>query len=247
MIPKIIHYCWFGGNPYPEKVEKCIDSWKKMCPDFTLKRWDESNFDFDETIFTREAAAHEKWAFVSDYARLKALYNEGGFYLDTDIEIVKRFDDKILLSDHTILSLDGRGFISVVTATPPGRKMFRDLMHIYRQMTFIKPDGTLNLEVNNTYTQNYLRPLGYCQKDEFQFVDGYIELWPNEYFNARNLVTGELMRTENTYSIHWHFTLWATRRMRIIRFLRYRIFLPIMGEKLYLKFVNAIKGDRASL
>ena len=92
-IPKIIHYCWFGGNPLPELAQKCIESWKKYCPDYEIKRWDETNFDLDCCDYVREAYQEKKWAFVSDYARFKILYEYGGVYFDTDVELIKPIDD----------------------------------------------------------------------------------------------------------------------------------------------------------
>lgn len=93
MIPKIIHYCWFGGNPLPELAVKCIESWKKYCPDYEIKRWDESNFDLKCCDYVKEAYQAKKWAFVSDYVRFKVLYDEGGLYFDTDVELIKPIDD----------------------------------------------------------------------------------------------------------------------------------------------------------
>ena len=93
MIPKKIHYCWFGGNPMPEKDKKCIESWKRYCPDYEIIRWDESNYDVSKNRYMKEAYEEKKWGFVPDYARLDIIYNEGGIYLDTDVELVKNLDD----------------------------------------------------------------------------------------------------------------------------------------------------------
>ncbi len=92
MIPKKIHYCWFGGKEKPEDVKRYIASWKKYCPDYEIKEWNESNFDIHENDYCREAYEAKKWAFLTDYVRLKALYEEGGFYMDTDVEVVKSLD-----------------------------------------------------------------------------------------------------------------------------------------------------------
>jgi len=93
MIPKTIHYCWFGGNPKPELVLKCIESWKKFCPDYEIIEWNESNFDVNYIPYVRDAYAAKKWAFVSDYARLKIIFDRGGIYLDTDVELKRSFND----------------------------------------------------------------------------------------------------------------------------------------------------------
>lgn len=92
MIPKVIHYCWFGGNPLPYEVKKCIKSWEKMCPDYEIKQWNESNFDISDNTFARVAYENKAWAFVSDYARLKIVFDYGGIYLDTDVELLKSLD-----------------------------------------------------------------------------------------------------------------------------------------------------------
>ena len=97
VIPKIIHYCWFGGNPKSEKIQWYIDTWSKYCPDYRIIEWNENNFDVEENIYCKEAYAARKWAFVSDYVRIKVLYEYGGIYMDTDIEVVKNLDDLVTL------------------------------------------------------------------------------------------------------------------------------------------------------
>ena len=93
MIPKIIHYCWFGGNPLPEQVKKMISTWKKYCPDYEIKEWNESNFNLDTCIYAKEAYTTKKWAFITDYVRLKVIYDYGGIYMDTDVEVCKNLDE----------------------------------------------------------------------------------------------------------------------------------------------------------
>ena len=95
MIPKTIHYCWFGGNPLPEMAIKCIESWKKFLPDYEIKQWDESNFDVNMIPYAAEAYKAKKYAFVSDFARFWILYNYGGLYFDTDVEVIKPMDNII--------------------------------------------------------------------------------------------------------------------------------------------------------
>ena len=92
MIPKIIHYCWIGGTPLPEIAKKCIESWKKCCPDYEIREWNESNYDFTQNVYMKEAYEVKKWGFVPDYARLDIIYRYGGFYLDTDVELLKSLD-----------------------------------------------------------------------------------------------------------------------------------------------------------
>lgn len=103
-IPKIIHYCWFGGNILPDKVQKCIESWKRYCPDYKIICWNESNYDVNKIRYTKEAYKEKKWAFVSDYARLDIIYENGGIYLDTDVELICGMD--ILLQNDVFLAID---------------------------------------------------------------------------------------------------------------------------------------------
>ena len=95
MIPKIIHYCWFGRKPLPPLAVKCIESWKKYLPDYTIKEWNEDNFDINIVPYTREAYEVGKYAFVSDYARFYILYHHGGLYFDTDVEVIRPMDDLV--------------------------------------------------------------------------------------------------------------------------------------------------------
>ena len=109
MIPKIIHYCWFGSNPLSETAQECIASWRKYCPDYEIKEWNENNFDLNCCNFVKEAYEAKKWAFVRDVARLKIIYEEGEIYLDTDVQVVKSFDD--LLNNQCFLGEETSGCI----------------------------------------------------------------------------------------------------------------------------------------
>ena len=110
MIPKVIHYCWFGKGKYPKIVKQCISSWERYCPDYQLKLWNEENYDINQCDFLKEAYSSKNWAFVSDYARLDIIYHEGGIYLDTDVELVKSLDD--LLAYDCFLASDGSAGIN---------------------------------------------------------------------------------------------------------------------------------------
>ena len=113
MIPKIIHYCWFGGKKKPENVEQYILSWKNKCPDYEIREWNENNFDIKSNCFCKEAYEKKKWAFVSDYARLAILYKYGGIYMDTDVEVIKPFDN--LLTYQAFLCFESSKMVSIGT------------------------------------------------------------------------------------------------------------------------------------
>ena len=110
MIPKKIHYCWFGNNPLPESVQRCIESWKKYCPGYEIIEWNEGNYNINKIPFIEKAYKEKKYAFVSDYARLDIIYNEGGIYLDTDVELIKNIDP--LLEHSCFLALESCGAVA---------------------------------------------------------------------------------------------------------------------------------------
>ena len=179
-IPKVFHYCWFGGNELTESVKKCIQSWKKYCPDYQIIRWDESNYDYTKNKYMIEAYQQKKWGFVSDYARLDILYNYGGIYLDTDVEIIRSFDD--LLEYKAFM-----GFENNYVALGLGfgaRKHVEEIKEMrdeYENLSFILPDGSLNMRPVPRYTTEYLEARGLVANGTRQTING-IEIFPTEYF-----------------------------------------------------------------
>ena len=150
MIPKVIHYCWFGHNPLPPLALKCIASWKKFLPDYEIREWNEENFDIDSTTYTREAYASGKYAFVSDYVRLWALYNEGGVYLDTDVQTLKPFDP--LMEFDAFAGFEGSKHLPVgtcVLASRPGGQWVTEMLSLYDGLHFLNPDGTYGVVLMN--------------------------------------------------------------------------------------------------
>lgn len=119
MIPKVIHYCWFGGNPLPDSAKKCISSWRKYLPDYEIKEWNERNFDVKSIPYTREAYRLKKFAFVSDYARMWILYHYGGIYFDTDVEVIKPFNDIIQRGNFMGFEAQHNNLLGSSRATPP--------------------------------------------------------------------------------------------------------------------------------
>ena len=203
-IPKVIHYCWFGGNPLPRSAKKCIKSWKKYCPDYKIIRWDESNFDISENRYAAEAYQCKKWAFVSDYARLKIICDQGGIYLDTDVELLRPLDDL----------LDFQGFLgfqddNATVATglglgaEAGQPMIRAMLDDYRDIPFLKEDGTRDMTPCPVRNTDSLLPFGLRADGTRQEVCG-LQIFPQDYFCPMSFRTGELKKTKHTYSIH-HF------------------------------------------
>ena len=147
MIPKIIHYCWFGGNPLPKSAEKCIKSWKKYCPDYEIIEWNESNFDINSNQYVREAYENKKYAFVTDYVRLYAMYNYGGIYMDTDVEVLKPLD--CFLDNHAFSGFESSGYIPTgLMASEKEFPLFRELLKYYGNRAFVNPDGSFDTTTN---------------------------------------------------------------------------------------------------
>lgn len=201
-IPKIIHYCWFGGAPLSELTQKCIASWKKNCPDYVIKRWDETNFDINYNDYVREAYEAKKWAFVTDVVRLYALVTFGGIYMDTDVEMLKPIDEFLKYEAFSGFETDDRIPTGIIASTR-GQKLFEELLHDYDSEHFLKPDGSLNLITNVIRITDTCRRYGLIQNNSFQTVRGFT-LFPRDYFCPKDCATKELRITDNTYTIH-HF------------------------------------------
>lgn len=204
MIPKIIHYCWFGGNPMPDDVKKYIASWRKYCPDYEIKEWNESNFNLNENDYCREAYEAKKWAFVTDYVRLKALYEYGGIYMDTDVEVIKPLDP--LCTYDAVSGYESNSYIPTGTmASCPKNEWIGMLLQDYDNRHFIKSDGNFDFTTNVvTITNLTIKKYGLVLNGQKQIFGENMILLPFEYLCAKDVSTGELMITKNTYTIH-HF------------------------------------------
>lgn len=209
MIPKIIHYCWFGGNPLPELAVKCIESWKKNCPDYEIKQWDETNFDLHYNEYVWEAFQAKKWAFITDVVRLYALETYGGVYMDTDVEVLKSLDPFL---EHIAFSgfENDKNIPTGIMASVKGGKWVSDNLHYYDDKHFIKEDSTLDLTTNVTTITNYMLPLGLKQNNTFQDFPGLITFYPKDYFCPKSYEDGKIYLTPNTVTIHHFAGSWHT-------------------------------------
>lgn len=206
MIPKVIHYIWFGGNPLPPLAEQCIASWKRYMPDYEIKRWDEDNFDVHACDYTSEAYEHGKWAFVSDYARFQILYDEGGVYLDTDVELIKPLND--ILAEGPYMGFETDPAPDGQSSVAPGIGLLKTVIDSYQGDHFVKPGGIYDQTTIVVRTTNILRDMGMREEPGIQEVAG-VRLYPKEYFCPQNFITGETRFTENTHSIHHYDASWA--------------------------------------
>ena len=217
MIPKIIHYCGFGGKPLPKSAEKCIASWKKYLPDYEIKRWDESNFDVNAIPYTREAYAACKFAFVSDYARFWILYHYGGVYFDTDVEVIRPIDDIINRGGFLGVESNRNGIYTVNPglgfAATQGTAVIGEMVNLYSTFHFINTDGASDLKNIVEITTDYLSSKGLQNTDEIQDCCGFT-IYPKDYFCPIDYDTRELKITENTRTIHHYAESWVPRSTR---------------------------------
>lgn len=227
MIPKIIHYCWFGGKPLPPLAQNCIASWKKYCPDYEIIRWDETNFDFEKYPYAKEAFEAKKWAFITDIVRLYALVEYGGVYMDTDVEVIKPLDQ--LLSYHAFSGFESDVSIPTGTmAAEKGHPLFKELLNDYQDQHFLQPDGTYDLTTNVARITNTCLKYGLIRNNTLQTVNG-LTLLPKDYLCAKDPGTKKLTVTENTYTIHHFDGSWHTPKERYVfhKTSIYRQLLPV--------------------
>lgn len=207
MIPKVIHYCWFGNGELPELAQKCIHSWKKYCPDYEIVRWDESNVDLEVCEYAKEAYEQKEWAFVSDYIRLLVLYKYGGIYLDTDVEIIQSLDS--LLENKGFMGFEGKKYISsgLGCGFEKGNILVKKMLEDYTNAHFRKKDGSLDKIPCPHRNTDRLVNCGLKRNGKLQKIEGVVFL-PNEYLNPFDNDTGLLNKSEKTYSIHWYSGSW---------------------------------------
>lgn len=221
MIPKIIHYCWFGGKELPNLAKQCIASWRKYCPDYKIVEWNENNFDLDQCRYVKEAYKEKKWAFVSDYARFWILFNYGGVYIDTDVEIIKPIDDLVqrgaymgcepalvgMNSEESLKNLKYLVNPGIGIAAPAQHPFLKRILDIYATRSFYKSSGELDLYTVVQTTTAALVKCGYQDSNTIQNVAD-MTIYPTDYFCPKNYYTGALQITPNTYSIHHYTASW---------------------------------------
>ena len=229
-IPKVIYYCWFGKGKMPKLSEKCIKSWKKYCPDYKIVCINEENFDVSQNKYVKEAYDAGKWAFVSDYARLKVLYDEGGIYLDTDVELIKPLDK--LIEKNGFMGFDDKGSMATGLgfACEKGNELVGIILKDYDDISFLLPDGTYDLTPCPDRNTKILIKLGMDINNKDQIFMG-IHMLPEDYLCPVKYYTGRKVITRNTYSIHHFCASWVSLTSKRTIFIK-----RIIGEKLYNKF-----------
>ena len=214
MIPKIIHYCWFGRGEKPELAKKCIASWRRFCPDFEIREWNEDNCGDLAIPFMAEAYAAKKYAFVSDVMRLVVLEQYGGVYFDTDVEVLR--DISPLLEDEGFVGFENDQFVNSgqVLAAIPHHPVIGAMIAEYKTLHFLNPDGSINAVGCPHLNSDVMERFGLVRNGQEQLVAG-IHVYPEDYFNPMDSTTGKLTKTEHTYSIHWYSMSWLGKSTQI--------------------------------
>lgn len=210
MIPKVIHYCWFGGNEKNGMIKKCIDSWKIYCPDYEIIEWNESNYDVAKNAFMKKAYASGKWAFVADYARIDILYRHGGIYLDTDVELVSSLDPFLQFSFYA--GFESKSFVNFGVGFGSEQKhpILKDILGYYDTLNFPDSEFELSLVSCPRIQTDALIKRGLVRNNQNQTL-GDCHIFNTEYFCPKSFRTGEVRLTKNTVSIH-HFDMsWSTK------------------------------------
>lgn len=244
-IPKTIHYCWFGNNDKPTIVKKCIESWEKNLSDYEIIEWNEETFNIECNDFVKEAYEKKMYAFVSDYVRVYALYNYGGIYLDTDVEVNKSFND--LLENDSIWGFEEKNYIATSTiGARKGNELIKEFLDEYNGRKFIKNDGTIDTLTNVAIVSKIIKDLGVELNGKFQKIEGIATIYPQEYFSPYDYINCYMKDSTNTYCVHHYYKSWLPIKVRVKTNIKKLLAAIIGGEniaKIRIKIEKKFGGD----
>lgn len=212
-IPKVIHYCWFGKKEIPEKNKRCIESWKKYCPDYEIMEWNETNYDLKKNRYMYQAYQMKKYGYVPDYARIDLLYQHGGIYFDTDVELIKNIDELLYLQgfasfeEYPMVNFGGG------SGSIRGLKILKDILEYRERIDFIGRNGECNLLTCGYYETVPLLEQGLKPDNTVQHVKG-LTILTSDYFHVKSSVTKEIHIKEKTMGIHDFDWSWVTERQK---------------------------------
>lgn len=243
MIPKLIHYCWLSNDPIPEKLQKCINSWKEKLPEYEIMLWDFNRFDIHSSIWVKQAFEAKKYAFAADYIRLYAVYHYGGIYLDSDVEVVKPLND--LLHLPYFIGLDSNNLIEAgIIGSEKNNPWIKACLDYYQNRSFIKDDGTNDVEVLPVIMKKEIEkirtivslketPATYDEEEKYLYV------FPFPYFCSKRHDTGKVVICTSTYTVH-HFAMsWLPVKVRILTYSK-RAMMKIFGVKFIERIISSL-------
>ncbi|MGV0922665.1 glycosyltransferase family 32 protein [Empedobacter tilapiae] len=239
MIPKIIHYCWFGGSKLPQELIDYIEIWKRLMPDYEIIKWSEDNFDVMKHHYTKEAYKARKYAFVSDYCRVFVLKEYGGIYMDTDVEVIKAFTP--LLNNNSFIGFEDYNKIgtSVIGATKDSI-FIQEILKLYDSINFVTENGKLNLTTNVDLITNYIRKNGVNLNGETVNYEDKLTIYSKDYFSPIVFDTKKISITENTFSIHHFSQSWNPSLHFFIQRVK-RVLIFCIGLKMTRKIIDKVK------
>ena len=246
MIPKIIHLCWMSGDPFPSDIQKCIDSWKRILPDYEIWLWDTKRFDLSTSVWVTEAYDKKKYAFCADYIRMYALFNYGGVYLDSDVEVLRSFNDLLTLP-YFIGYESKQYFEAAVIGAEKGNPFIGDVLAYYKDRHFVKENGSLDIqimpEVMMNVTNSKWKRVLINEISDFINDPTIINVFPYDWFSPIDS-TGKryvLRVSKNTYCIHHFASAWVDWRVKLlVKIFGYNSPLRYRIQRLGKTFLNLI-------
>lgn len=241
-IPKTIHYIWFGKNEKSKLIKKCIESWKKYLPDYEIIEWNEENYDINKSKYIKEAYEAKKYAFAADYARFDIIYNYGGIYFDTDVELLKPIPEEYL-EYKGFMGMEGNKKVApgLILASAPKEELMKEILDEYKTKNY---EMSKNETVVNI-TTNILKKHGFEENGKKQQIENFV-IFPSEYFCAYDFDIKEFEITSNTISIHHYTYTWGSKRSKLMIKIK-MVIKKIIGKNAYrniLKIKRKIFGMR---
>lgn len=209
-IPKIVHYCWFGPKDIPEVEKKCIASWSGLMPEYKIMLWNETCFDIESTVFTKQAYEHGKYAFVSDYVRMYALYHYGGIYLDADVEVIKSLES--FMDNQVFIGFENRTTVGTgIIGAEKGAWIFKEMLNYYSRHSFVDKNGNIDTTSNAQIITDILAEKGFVRENREQIIEG-VHVYERDYFCPKKINEDTFGISDRTATIHRFSTSWLTER-----------------------------------
>lgn len=240
IIPKRIHYCWFGNKEKPKKVKECIESWHKYLPEYEFIEWNERNFNINCNTYVKQAYESGKFAYVSDYARINALYEYGGIYMDTDVKVFKSFND--LLANRCILGFEQEEYIATsFIACEPKHKLMKEFIDEYENISFYKENKELDLTTNVEKLTELMELKGLRRDGKYQIIDS-ITIYPQEYFSPYDYGNCIKGNTKNTYCEHLFLVSWLPWTTKLKKAIK-KIIVLLFGKEFLCRIRRLLRNE----